>query len=245
MGLEWNYTSGDFAEVELATRRALAQYRNGAKIIKVGRTNSPERRYKEHQSDRTRARAKPWKRMIVLHECSSLHEVKLAEGKLIKWLRAKGYDWAPAKSKSLGNQRGPEAVYDGEEYFVYVLLDSYGEPVKEPEWLYSTGHLKDVAPNLKQALAVYGRKNKHIKVGRTNDPGRRWREHQAERASANDAWERMVVVYATSSFSYAAQCEKLLIDYADEAGFDAEPWNDIRGSDKPLPSTNFIYVLVD
>lgn len=245
MSLEWNYTTGDFAAVRASINRALGQYSVRAGSIKVGRTNSPERRYGEHQRARREAGEKPWDRMIVLHESSSFAEIVKAEALAIDWLRSRARGKADADW--LVNVRGGDLVATGEEHFVYLLLDSrttIETPKPEPDWLYSTGHTRDVMTGLRQALAAYAQRNDFLKIGRTNDPARRWKEHLAERRREDDKWDRMVVIYATSSLHSAALVEKELIRHARAAKYRAELWNEASGSDNGRPGTNYLYLLV-
>lgn len=245
MSLEWNYTTGDFGAVRASINRALGQYIVRADAIKVGRTNSPERRYREHQRSRQQAGEKPWARMIVLHESSTFPEIVKAEGMAIDWLRSRVQ--GNAKVDWLVNRRGGDFVATGEEHFVYLLLDSgdtKSVPKPEPDWLYSTGHTSDVMTGLRQALAAYAQRNAFVKIGRTNDPKQRWNEHLAERRRENDKWDRMVVIYATSSMHFAALTEKELIRHARAAKYRAEIWNDSPGSDNGRPGTNYLYLLV-
>lgn len=247
MSLEWNYTTGDFGAVRASINRALGQYIVRAESVLVGRTNSPERRYREHQRSRQQAGKKPWARMIVLHESSTFPEIVKAEGMAIDWLRSRMQGNDKDKVDWLVNRRGGDQIESGEEHFVYLLLDSRTtvvDPKPEPDWLYSTGHTSDVMTGLRQALAAYAQRNDYLKIGRTNDPLRRWKEHLAERRRENDKWDRMVVIYATSSLHSAALTEKELIRHARAAKYRAEIWNDSPGSDNGRPGTNYLYLLV-
>jgi len=239
MALEWNCTVGEFSKVEQATRKALGQYNGRSKKIRIGRTNNPERRYYEHQRKQRNDGAKAWSRMIVLHETSNLREAKQAEALLIDWMEEK-YGKA-----AIGNRRGGDTYYDDEMFVVYLLLDSLGDPKEEPDWLYSTGHTQAVISGLRKALAAYARHNPHIKVGRTNEPSRRWTEHQREREADGDSWERMVVIYVTSSSHYAREVEKGLIEHVRQKDYDVGGWNKRGGDQESLAKANYVYVLLE
>jgi predicted GIY-YIG superfamily endonuclease len=241
MSIIWYYTTGKFRDVETSLRRALGQYARHHNYLKIGRTNDPERRWTEHQRERRKV-SDSWSRMVVIYESSSFNDIVQAEKLLIDYARQTHYE-AEVWNDISGSDKGEPST----EY-IYVLLDALGEPEQEVKWYYSTGHYPSVANSLKRALGQYAKQSafqRHIKIGRTNDPERRWKEHQAERKRDNDSWQKMIVIYASSSSKYIRQAEKELIDYALSAGYEAAVWNDAKGTDKPRPTTNYVYILLD
>jgi predicted GIY-YIG superfamily endonuclease len=232
MAVEWWYSEGEFTANEAALRRAIGQYARQADHVYIGRTNDPDRRWGEHQRKRRAVAKTPWQRMVVIHHLETLAEAALAERALIKYVEDGPY------AKKLWNEAPGGEAPEPETEYVYVLLDARGEPSTEPSWYYCTGHFSHVRDGLIRAIGQYARHYDYLKVGRTNDPWRRWREHQSERRRAGDRWEKMVVIYASSSSRYIALAEQELIGHALSAGYDrAEVWNDARGSDKPRPTS--------
>lgn len=105
------------------------------------------------------------------------------------------------------------------------------------EW---TGHFSQVAESLRRALGQYASRNQHFKVGLTVDPETRWSQHK------KDGWSRLVVVYRTSSASYAATMEDELIIHGWQSSVIAESWNQVRGGGglRQGYATYFVYVLL-
>lgn len=107
---------------------------------------------------------------------------------------------------------------------------------------YQTGHLSNVIKSLRRVLGAYGRWNGHVKIGITNNPEQRLTAHKY-----NDGWEKMVVIYETSSWDSAKKAEKNLIDFAYEQSIaDFEIWNEIGGGggDQGEPPY-FVYLLLE
>ena len=59
MTLHYDYWSGHLTTVEASLKKSVAVYTSKYQRVKIGITNNPERRAKEH------ARKGTWKRMIV------------------------------------------------------------------------------------------------------------------------------------------------------------------------------------
>lgn len=78
-------------------------------------------------------------------------------------------------------------------------------------YYYSTGHFTRIESELIRALGQYARHNDYVKVGITNEPERRWVEHQRERSQYSDSWTKMVVIYETSSWANVTQAERKLV----------------------------------
>jgi len=78
-----------------------------------------------------------------------------------------------------------------------------------PEYNYYTGPLGDesIAQSLSKSLSQYLRYYDDVKVGITADPKRRFTEHRNR-----SGYERMVVVYRTSSIRNANKLEKWFIE---------------------------------
>ena len=69
-----------------------------------------------------------------------------------------------------------------------------------------SGWPKDIKRNLAISIALYGNYYDKVKIGITNDPERRFREHQ------RNGWDRMVVRYITTSENHANEIEKHFIN---------------------------------
>ena len=101
---------------------------------------------------------------------------------------------------------------------------------------YWTGHFEDVKATLIRNISQYSINNNEIKIGITNDPERRIKEHQ----NSNLGWQKMIVKYQTNSVIYINIMEELLINYH------WEYLSNIRGSNeehKEKP-TYYLYILI-
>ena len=74
---------------------------------------------------------------------------------------------------------------------------------------YWTGHFEEVKGSLIRNISQYSINNTEIKIGITNDPERRIKEHQ----NNNLGWKKMIVKYQTNSVNYINIMEELLINY--------------------------------
>ena len=243
MDVVYNYDTGHLVQVESNLKRTLGQYACHNAYIKVGITVDPEKRFKWHQKERASV-GDYWERMVVIYGTSSWDVAKRAERRLIKYAHNAGYEAEVFNDAPGGEGRRP---HEGQFCYVYVLLaDPFAS--RAPEFLYSTGHLCDVEPELRRALGQYARQHGHLKVGITVDPVKRFRDHQMERAQQADSWSRMVVIYGTSSWDVARDAEARLVRYAKSAGYEAEVWNEAPGGEgrRPDPSKYcYVYVLLD
>ncbi|MEM6721804.1 MAG: GIY-YIG nuclease family protein [Bacteroidota bacterium] len=106
----------------------------------------------------------------------------------------------------------------------------------EVEYYYWTGTFNTVLESLNRSIAQYIRHHKKVKIGITNDPVRRARQHTKTRHN----WDYMKVKYKTSSVNYVNQLERLLIDnYMDYLT------NEIRGGGGPKgEGYQYLYVLL-
>ena len=77
------------------------------------------------------------------------------------------------------------------------------------EYDYWTGSINEVTEYLIRSIGQYTRYYNKVKVGITNMPERRAREHQ----KSSLRWRKMVVKYKTSSVNFINRLEKILIDY--------------------------------
>ena len=75
---------------------------------------------------------------------------------------------------------------------------------------YYSGYPTDVIPMLKISISLFLRNYKHVKIGITNNPERRWKEHLRQDW---ESWDRMVVKYRTQSVNNANRIEKHFIEY--------------------------------
>jgi len=103
---------------------------------------------------------------------------------------------------------------------------------------YSTGHLHEVKIELNRAIGQYKRYNNDVKIGITGRPPQeRFNEHLR-----NDHWERMVVIYRSTSIRYVNEIEAYLCEKHGNSLFN------IRGgggaSHMPIGGYNFVYALL-
>ena len=74
---------------------------------------------------------------------------------------------------------------------------------------YYSGWPKNVIPLLQISLGIFLHNYNNVKIGITNDPDRRFYEHQKRNPSMN--WERMVLKYSTTSVCNANAVEQYFI----------------------------------
>ncbi|MBU3660379.1 MAG: hypothetical protein FGM14_10940 [Flavobacteriales bacterium] len=101
---------------------------------------------------------------------------------------------------------------------------------------YFSGHLYSVETSLKKSVAVYTRKYYRVKIGITNNPERRAKEH-----ARNGTWKRMIVKYYTTSVKYINDMERIIISHH---------WdrveNEVGGGGGPNGrAPYYLYVLVE
>jgi hypothetical protein len=101
---------------------------------------------------------------------------------------------------------------------------------------YWTGHLTNVETSLKKSVAAYIRLGYAVKIGITNNPERRAKEH-----ARKGTWKRMIVKYYTTSVKYINDMERIII---------AHHWdrveNEVGGGGGPNGSgPYYLYVLVE
>lgn len=111
------------------------------------------------------------------------------------------------------------------------------------EWNVMTGHASQVLDDLKKKLSLYQR-GKQVKIGISTDPEARWRKHSK---SKKHDWEKMVVVYKTTSHKSVYFMETELISFcADKYPDKIE--NEVLGGggiNNPENFSNFyVYFLV-
>ncbi|HEY0836728.1 MAG TPA: hypothetical protein VGE72_22650 [Azospirillum sp.] len=99
---------------------------------------------------------------------------------------------------------------------------------------YSTGHATSVLSILRHTLGCYARKAEWIKVGITCNPEVRFAAHQREWREG-EKWDRMVVVYQTSSWKSACRVEDALIRYARNRRYSKKMWNLVAGGGGRVP----------
>ena len=101
---------------------------------------------------------------------------------------------------------------------------------------YWTGPINEVERSLISSIAQYIRHYNNVKIGRTNNPSRRFDDH----GRSSIGWNIMVVKYKTTSANYINRLEKLLIDRY-------RPYllNEIGGGGGPLgDGPYYLYVLL-
>lgn len=103
---------------------------------------------------------------------------------------------------------------------------------------YYTGTPVAVLTGLKQSIAQYRKSHTAFKIGITADPNQRWSQH-----SNSSDWDRMVVVYKTTSYNFVTQVEKELIAYTFE--WDGSENQVGGGGGKPADATvYYVYFLL-
>ena len=104
---------------------------------------------------------------------------------------------------------------------------------------YYTGHLVHVQTVLRRRVRVFTKKWYWVKVGITNNPNTRANQH-----IRNDPdWERMVVLWKSSSVTKIRQAESLLINYLwEHEGLDN--MIDGGGGRQARVGPYFLYVLL-
>jgi hypothetical protein len=80
----------------------------------------------------------------------------------------------------------------------------------ELEYKYYEGNPSNIISTLKRSIGQYQRYYKYVKIGITANPQRRCAEHGYR--DTTYCWERMVVVYGTTSIKNANKVEKDFIN---------------------------------
>jgi hypothetical protein len=105
---------------------------------------------------------------------------------------------------------------------------------------YSTGHVSSVLSVLRHALGCYARGAEWIKVGITRTPEIRFEAHQRQ-WNEGEKWDRMVVVYQTSSWRSACRVEDALIRYARTRPYAGKLFNQVAGGGGRVPEESGPY----
>lgn len=94
---------------------------------------------------------------------------------------------------------------------------------------------------LKKCLGQYLRQghHHHVKVGITNDPVRRFKEHKKVYT-----WEKMVVFYKTVRYENATEVERLLINHLEESNAEFVHYNKREGGAGKIPESGPYYVYL-
>ncbi|MEM7189590.1 MAG: hypothetical protein AAF439_08250 [Pseudomonadota bacterium] len=204
----------------------------------VGQTDNPDLRLAQHQSSCAGRSDAPWTDMFVIYGHTDLGYVTKVENELIEYLNMRA--GKRGEDDRVLNVKG--AQYRGNQTFsVYILIDdnptsSSGakqqsaarEPSTNKSHCFAEGKKKvDTQTREKTVIAKfdaatkvdtggYTRPAQYIYVGFTNDPARRYREHQGKmkKEFGGNVWQEMRVVYQTPSLNDALDVETLLIDHA-------------------------------
>lgn len=78
MSVEYDFWTGSLDSVLNSLNRSVAQYIRNHKSVKIGITNHPERRLKQHLVNRH------WDKMIVKYKTTSVRNINLMEALLIE-----------------------------------------------------------------------------------------------------------------------------------------------------------------
>lgn len=220
-------------------KRWLRDYIDKCDYVYVGRTNNPKQRFSEHQRN-LEPGVKKWDEMIVVYGSKYLGNSVEMENALIEYIQRNRFDGVRWNSK--GTQwRGPQ-------YFsVYLLLDRLGQRKASPNTTpYEAGDLLTghYGPTIKGTLINrvdnYIKRQQRFYIGLTNDPWRRFGEHQREWLTA---WDELLVIYQTSSLDYAAKAEAMLIEHF---GNHAKIRNGAKGMvSEAVEPYFYVYFLLD
>ena len=121
MDIKYDYITGSINEVAESLIRSVGQYISYYSKVKVGITNNPERRKRDHERSRTK-----WNKMVVKYKTSSVNYINRMEKIIIE------SHWDFIENK-VGGGGGP----DGEgPYYLYVLLKWEMNDYKIVEKLY-------------------------------------------------------------------------------------------------------------
>jgi len=99
---------------------------------------------------------------------------------------------------------------------------------------------------LKTALGQHARGSQYVYIGITNNPQRRFSEHQAaaQREDPDYPWDKMVIIYKTASIDNAKKTEKALIEHARNSNYEPKTWNWKGGGGGKFNPTEVQYVYV-
>lgn len=234
--IRYNYFDNKHpSDVEENVKRSLGQYVSRCEYVYVGRTNNPEARFNAHQRN-LEPGVKKWDEMVVVYGTRSLGFSVQMENALIQFIQHGRFNNVRWNTK--GTQwEGPQ------DFAVYLLVDGSGRrkstPNNVPTWPADvvTGHYnRGLEAQLCQMVDRYAKNQKRIYVGMTNDPRRRFGEHQRE---WQIPWDDMIVIYQTSSLDYAAQAEAMLIKYINENKY---PSQNTAGGMMPTDEEPYFYV---
>lgn len=101
---------------------------------------------------------------------------------------------------------------------------------------YYSGFPANVIPLLRISISLFLRNYKRVKIGITNNPERRWKEHQRQDA---ESWDRMVIKYVTTSVNNANRVEKFFIDAEPALHNRWTGWSNMSNSDN-----YYVYILL-
>lgn len=226
-GAHYDYYDNEHPQKVLAPLRALLTRRVNDKrcaYFYIGQTTNPKARFDQHQERMAAEGYSTWDWMQVVYGHRSLGFVTDVENALIEHLRQhpkfaeKGFN--AAGSRYAGRQT----------YCVYVLIDSnqnaYVNRVPDDHFCHQETNKRAskvemetiIKDNFRLAIKE-GDNNRTadwIYVGYTNDPNRRFREHQLEmnRHYEGNIWDQMLVLYQTPSLDKAILAESVLIEHA-------------------------------
>lgn len=72
-----------------------------------------------------------------------------------------------------------------------------------------TGHPKELLTNLKRRVTQLANGNSWIRIGITGNPQKRWDQYM----SSGPCWDRMELLYKTSSYTHIVEMEAQLISH--------------------------------
>jgi hypothetical protein len=125
------------------------------------------------------------------------------------------------------------------KYYAKIFGNQEKEQLTEVEYNFITGHFNDdLIKSLSYSVGAYN-KNYFVKIGITGkDPSKRLKEHVKY---LPHFWDRMIVIYQTSSEKYIRKIEKELIERYREICM-----NEIGGGGGPIskPQPNYLYLLL-
>lgn len=245
MFVDWNYYKNEsLGQIEDSLKKVLSAYqRHHGKSLYVGITGNLEQRCSQHHTNW----GNQWEKMIVIYQTPFPGEAMKAENQLIEYGKKEGI------KVELENIQGARDLSSG--LYVYVLIDKKAnshdgpkEPINDEIWrtwmkdYKKTGLPNSVIGTLNHRIGQYARHSDYIYIGMTNNPKRRWGEHQRKWAP-RDKWDEMRLVYETTSLGNVMKVEDALIKNVKSASYRYEKVLNIKGGNG-IPPDWYVYVLI-
>jgi predicted GIY-YIG superfamily endonuclease len=217
----------------------------------VGQALDPEARLRQHQADCDQRKDSRWTDAYVIYGAQDIGSVTQVENGLIDYLQRRAA--RRGEQGRLLNVAGARCAGD-QQYHVYVLVDDHPRSssgakrqraAEKPNWDHCYRQQAEAAGEAQRNRSVIqrferavlaedggrARAVRYCYIGFTNDPRRRYREHQAlmMKHFGGNVWEEMRVIYQTSCYQAALDAEAAVIAHAHTRG-DLTVHNTLAGS---------------